>query len=143
LELPRSQSTHAKFGIQDRGSDHEKIPIVVASFVDVLPNHSQPNHRGRGRESTSTGRVIGMVHGHVEGFLSSSLHRPDIQIVGISKLTSPSPRDTLTVQARQKFVILQIQNRCCAKLIRKPRWSNTNTFDHRKAVELSAGTGFT
>ena len=27
--------------------------------------------------------IAGMVHGHVEGFLQHSLHRPDIQIVGI------------------------------------------------------------
>ena len=28
--------------------------------------------------------VVGLVHGHVEGFLQHNLQRPDIQIVGIS-----------------------------------------------------------
>ncbi len=29
--------------------------------------------------------IAGMVHGHVEGFLQHSLHRPDIQIVGFAE----------------------------------------------------------
>ena len=29
--------------------------------------------------------IAGMVHGHVEGFLQHSLHRGDIQIVGIAE----------------------------------------------------------
>src|SRR5437763_2768900 len=29
--------------------------------------------------------VAGLVHGHVAGFLNQSLHRPDIQLVGIAE----------------------------------------------------------
>ena len=29
--------------------------------------------------------IIGLVHGHVEGFLQQSLHRQDIQLVGIAE----------------------------------------------------------
>ena len=27
--------------------------------------------------------IAGLVHGHVEGFLSNSIHRPEIKIIGV------------------------------------------------------------
>jgi hypothetical protein len=42
--------------------------------------------------------IVGLVHGHVHGFLGQSLHSPEIEIVGV---TEPDPR--LLAQAATRY----------------------------------------
>ncbi len=85
--------------------------------------------------------ILGMVHGHVEGFLSSSLHRSDIQIVGISE-----PDQTVAQRYAAQFKL--DKNLLFADAEQMLRQTHpqaalvyTNTFDHRRAVELCARYG--
>ena len=85
--------------------------------------------------------VVGLVHGHVEGFLAHNLHRSDIQIVGITdpdkqlfdrygRQFSIDPRlyftgiDELLVKMHPQAVVVY-----------------TNTLDHRRVVEICARQG--
>ena len=85
--------------------------------------------------------VVGLVHGHVEGFFQQSLHNPEIEIVGIvepdgqlasryaakygfdRRLLSPDLEETLK-RVRPQAVLVY-----------------TNTYDHRHVVEICARYG--
>ena len=85
--------------------------------------------------------IIGMVHGHVEGLLSGSLHRTDIRIVGISE-----PDQSVAERyARQFHLDTSLLFSDSEQMLRQTHPQAalvyTNTFDHRKAVELCARYG--
>jgi predicted dehydrogenase len=82
--------------------------------------------------------IAGLVHGHVEGFLSNSLHRTDIQITGISD-PDRSLFDRYAAQFRLDSALYHAD---LDEMLRttKPQavLIYSNTFDHRKIVELCA-----
>ena len=80
--------------------------------------------------------IAGMVHGHVEGFLQHSLHRSDIQIVGVAE-----PDRQVAARYAAQFNL----DRALFFTIWKTCWNSpasrsayTNTYDHRKVVEMCA-----
>ncbi len=82
--------------------------------------------------------IAGLVHGHVEGFLSNSAHRTDIRIVAIS-----DPDRTLFDRYAAQFSLdpsLYHANMEEMLLATKPQavLIYSSTFDHRKIVELCA-----
>ena len=85
--------------------------------------------------------ILGMVHGHVEGFLSQSFHRPDIQIVGISE----PDRSVALKYANQFKLNKELLFADAEQMLRQTHPQAalvyTNTLDHRQAVELCARYG--
>ncbi|HUA13762.1 MAG TPA: Gfo/Idh/MocA family oxidoreductase [Verrucomicrobiae bacterium] len=85
--------------------------------------------------------VVGLVHGHVYGFLDSSRHSPEIDIVGIAE----PDRQLLTHAAsRYGFEALQLFTSLedmLAKAHPQAVLVYTNTFDHRRVVEICARHG--
>jgi predicted dehydrogenase len=82
--------------------------------------------------------IVGLVHGHVEGFFSNSIHRPDIRIVGIS-----DPDRSLFDRYAAKFALdSALYHADLEELLRtaKPQavLVYSSTFDHRSIVELCA-----
>src|SRR5260370_30629132 len=82
--------------------------------------------------------IAGLVHGHVEGFLSNSLHRPEIRIVGI---TDPD-RSLFDRYAAQFNLDPDLYHADLEEMLLtvKPQavLVYSSTFDHRKIVELCA-----
>jgi len=82
--------------------------------------------------------IVGLVHGHAEGFLSSVGHRTDIKIVGISE-----PDRKLFDQYAKKFGLdASLYHADLEEMLNatKPQavLAYSNTFDHRKIVETCA-----
>jgi predicted dehydrogenase len=82
--------------------------------------------------------IAGLVHGHVEGFLSNSLHRPEIRIAGIS-----DPDRSLFDRYAAEFKLdSALYHADLEEMLRttKPQavLVYSSTFDHRKIVELCA-----
>jgi predicted dehydrogenase len=82
--------------------------------------------------------IAGLVHGHVEGFLSNSVHRPEIQIVGIS-----DPDRKLFDRYAAEFKLdSALYHADLEEMLRatKPQavLVYSSTFDHRRIVELCA-----
>jgi glucose-fructose oxidoreductase len=82
--------------------------------------------------------IAGLVHGHVEGFLANSTHRPDIRIVGIS-----DPDRSIFDRYAAKFGLdSALYHADLEEMLRttKPQavLVYSSTFDHRKIVELCA-----
>jgi predicted dehydrogenase len=85
--------------------------------------------------------ILGMVHGHVEGFLSSSLHRPDIQIVGISEADQSVAQRYAAQFKLEKSLLFADSEQMLRQTHPQAALVYTNTFDHRKTVELCARYG--
>jgi predicted dehydrogenase len=82
--------------------------------------------------------VAGMVHGHVDGFLAGAVKRQDIEIVGIAE-----PERTLFDTYAKKYALdakLYHADLEDALQVTQPQavLVYTNTFEHRRVVEVSA-----
>jgi predicted dehydrogenase len=85
--------------------------------------------------------IVGLVHGHVQGFFDHSLHNPEIEIVGIAE-----PDQSLASQYSKKYDLAQ--NLLFPDLEEMLERAHpqavlvyTNTYDHRHVVEICARHG--
>ena len=85
--------------------------------------------------------VVGLVHGHVEGFFQHNLHRTDIQIVGIS-----DPSQALFARYAKQFNLdPRLYSARLDDMLQKVKPQAvlvyTSTYDHRAVVETCARNG--
>src|SRR5499427_7871813 len=85
--------------------------------------------------------IVGLVHGHVDGFFKYSSKSPAIEIIGMAE---PDPQ--LLAQAGATYGIDQSRlfsslEEMIAKTHPQAVLAYTNTFDHRKVVEICARHG--
>src|ERR1700736_45580 len=85
--------------------------------------------------------ITGLVHGHADGFFQRSLHRPDIQIVGIAE-----PDQQVASRYASKFGLdLSLIFTDLEDMLQKTHPQAvlvyTNTYDHRRVVEICARHG--
>ena len=85
--------------------------------------------------------IVGLVHGHVHGFLEQSRHSPEIEIVGVAE-----PDRQLLAQASTKYGFPQSQlftglEDMLSKAQPQAVLVYTNTYDHRRIVEICARYG--
>jgi len=85
--------------------------------------------------------IAGMVHGHVEGFLQHSLHRPDIQIVGFAEANTQVAARYATQFSLDRSLLFTDLEDMLQKTHPRAVLAYTNTFDHRKVVEICARHG--
>jgi scyllo-inositol 2-dehydrogenase (NADP+) len=85
--------------------------------------------------------IVGLVHGHVQGFLEHSLHNPEIEIVGIAE-----PDQALASQYAARYVLdkgllfpdlEQMLERTHPQAV----LVYTSTYDHQRVVETCARRG--
>jgi predicted dehydrogenase len=85
--------------------------------------------------------IAGMVHGHVEGFLQHSLYRPDIQIVGFAEPdTQVAMRYAAQFSLDRSLLFTDLED-MLQKTHPQAVLAYTNTYDHRKVVEICARHG--
>ena len=85
--------------------------------------------------------IVGLVHGHVHGFLGASLHSPEIQIVGVAE---PDPRLLSQAASRYGFersLLFANLEEMLQKAHPQAVLVYTNTYDHRRVVEICARHG--
>ena len=85
--------------------------------------------------------IVGLVHGHVQGFFEHSLHNPEIEIVGIAE-----PDQSLASQYSKKYDLAQnLLFPDLEKMLERAHPQAvlvyTNTYDHRHVVEICARHG--
>jgi glucose-fructose oxidoreductase len=85
--------------------------------------------------------IVGLVHGHVDGFFQQSLHSPDIQIVGIAE-----PDKEIEAKYAKKYgfdrnLLFSDFEEMLQKTHPKAVLVYTSTFDHRRVVEICARQG--
>ena len=85
--------------------------------------------------------IVGLVHGHVHGFLGAFLHSPEIEIVGVAE---PDPNLLSQAAARYGFersILFTDLEEMLAKAHPQAVLVYTNTYDHRRVVEVCARHG--
>lgn len=85
--------------------------------------------------------IAGLVHGHVVGFFQNSLHRPDIQLVGIAE-----PDQQLAARYAAQFgidgyLLFTDLEDMLQKVHPQAVLAYTSTYDHRRVVEICARHG--
>ena len=85
--------------------------------------------------------IVGLVHGHVHGFLEQSRQNPEIEIVGIAE---PDQRLLAQVASRYSFAQSQLFSDLESMLQKTNPQAvlvYTNTYEHRRVVEVCARHG--
>ena len=82
--------------------------------------------------------IAGMVHGHVEGFLQHSLHRSDIRIVGIAEPDRQVAARYATQFNLDRALLFTDLEDMLQKTHPQAVLAYTNTYNHRKVVEVCA-----
>ena len=85
--------------------------------------------------------IAGLVHGHVGGFLNQSLHRSDIQIVGIAEPDSQVASQYQNKYGLDRGLLFTDLEDMLRKTHPQAVLAYTNTFDHRRVVEICARYG--
>jgi len=111
----------------------------VAAFILVMPMFSHAQSTA-GTEPLRVA-IAGLVHGHVEGFFQRSLHRPEIQLVGIAE---PDQQVTSRYAAQFKLdrsLLFTDLDDMLQKTHPQAVLAYGNTYDHRRVVEICARHG--
>jgi predicted dehydrogenase len=85
--------------------------------------------------------IVGLVHGHVHGFLGQSLHSPEIQIVGIAEPDSRLLSQAATRYSFDHSLLFSDLEEMLQKARPQAVLVYTNTYDHRHVVEVCARHG--
>jgi glucose-fructose oxidoreductase len=85
--------------------------------------------------------VVGLVHGHVDGFFRNSLHSPEIQLVGIAE-----PDQQLSIKYANQYgidrsLLFSSLDEMLQKVHPQAVLVYTTTYDHRRVVEVCARHG--
>ncbi len=116
--------------------------IFALVLFSLIPNcQAQTQPAANTKSSRLRVAIVGLVHGHVSEFFAQSLHRPDIQVVGIfepdrqifSRYQSQFQLDQALLFTNLEELLQQTRPQ--AVLV------YTNTLDHRKVIEACARRG--
>jgi len=85
--------------------------------------------------------IVGLVHGHVHGFLDQSRHSPEIEIVGVAELDARLLSQAGTRYGFERSLLFSDLEEMLVKTHPQAVLVYTNTFDHRRVVEICAKHG--
>jgi predicted dehydrogenase len=113
----------------------------LAAFSASTVSAQQSSQSGTASSAPLRVAIAGLVHGHVSGFLQQNLHRSEIQIVGVAE-----PDIKLSAFYESKFALAHsIFFASVEEMLDKTKPQAvlvyTNTFDHRRVVEVCARHG--
>jgi len=117
-----------------------EIATQILTYVLLLSAISFGESSGQAHASVRIG-IVGLVHGHVHGFLDQYRHSPEIEIVGVAE-----PDQQLLAKAGERFgfnqaILFTSLEEMIAKTHPQAVLVYTNTFDHRRVVETCARLG--
>jgi predicted dehydrogenase len=115
------------------------FPAILAGFLFMTLAVS--------RAQTATGTeplrvaIAGLAHGHAQGFFERSLHRPDIQIVGIAEADQQIVSRYAAQFGLDHALMFTDLDDMLQKTHPQAVLAYTNTYDHRRVVEICARRG--
>jgi predicted dehydrogenase len=115
------------------------VSVFLLTWLTAAPAQVQ----SRAAETPTPLRVaiVGLVHGHVQGFLQQALHNPEIEIVGIAE-----PNSELASQYAKQYgfdprLLFTDLEKMLEQVHPRAVLVYTNTYDHRRVVEICARKG--
>jgi predicted dehydrogenase len=85
--------------------------------------------------------IVGLVHGHVQGFLQQSLHNPEIEIVAIVESDKSLAFQYATKYGFDQRLFFSDLEDMLKRVHPQAVLVYTNTYDHRRVVEICARHG--
>ena len=85
--------------------------------------------------------IAGLEHGHVTGFLRRGLNRPDVKIVGIAEPNAEVAARYVKQFQLDPAIVYSSLEQMLEKAKPEAVATMTNTFDHKRVVELCAARG--
>jgi predicted dehydrogenase len=109
----------------------------------LLALFAVPNGSGQGTPAATPLRVaiVGLVHGHVQGFLGNSLHNPAIAIVGIAEADQALSAQYAKRYGFEPSLLFADLETMLDRTHPQAVLVYTNTLDHRHVVEVCARRG--
>src|ERR1700680_2511163 len=115
------------------------IFLLCSLFLQTLPAQTQ-SPPAASAAALRVG-IVGLVHGHVDGFFHDSFHNPEIQIVAIAE----SNQQLFLRYAKQygldSNLLFPSREKMLQKFHPQAVLVYTNTYDHRHVVEVCARHG--
>lgn len=118
---------------------------LVFALLSITASYSAAQSQSTGTPSSAPLRigVVGLVHGHVEGFFAHNLQRRDIQIVGVAE----ADQQLFSRYAKQFGLDPKLRFSSLDEMLQKAQPQAvvvyTDTFDHRAVVETCSAIAFT
>jgi predicted dehydrogenase len=85
--------------------------------------------------------IVGLVHGHVHGFLDQSRHSSEIEIVGVAEPDAQLLSQAATRYGFDRSILFPDLEDMLQKVHPQAVLVYTNTYDHRRVVEVCARHG--
>jgi predicted dehydrogenase len=85
--------------------------------------------------------IVGLVHGHVHGFLEQYQHSPDIEIVGVAESAPQLLSQAATRYGFDRAMLFSSLEEMISQAHPEAVLAYSDTFDHRKIVETCARSG--
>jgi predicted dehydrogenase len=111
------------------------LPMLFAAAPSYCQSTPAPTH------APLRVGIVGLVHGHVHGFLDQSRHSPEIEIVGVAE---PNPQLLSQAAARYGFdraLLFADLEDMIVRTHPQAVLAYTDTYDHRRVVEICARHG--
>jgi predicted dehydrogenase len=115
--------------------------FVLTLFFTVTPYSFGQTSSAEPSQAPLRVAIAGLVHGHAEGFFQKSAHRQDIQIVGIAEPDQQLASKYATQFGLDRKLLFTDLDDMLQKTRPQAVLAYTNTYDHRRVVEICARRG--
>jgi len=118
--------------------------LAFALFVllsVVMPQHGFGQSMSAAAQGPLRVAIVGLVHGHVHGFLDQSRHSPEIEIVGVAEPDQQLRAHNASRYGFDSGQMFADMEAMLEKTHPQAVLVYTNTFDHRRVVEVCARHG--
>jgi glucose-fructose oxidoreductase len=116
------------------------LSFLIPAFVLFAVTHSQSQAPAQTTAPLRVG-IVGLVHGHVQGFLDHSLHSSLIEIVGIAEPDEKLASQYATHYGFDHSLLFSSLEQMLDRMHPQAVLVYTNTYDHRRVVEVCAKRG--
>jgi predicted dehydrogenase len=118
------------------------VPVAsTLAFALCAAAHCQGQPTSSETHASLRVGIVGLVHGHVQGLLQQSLHSPEIEIVGIAEPDGQLAAQYATRYGFDRNLLFPDLERMLDQAHPQAVLVYTNTYDHRRVVEICARHG--
>jgi len=115
--------------------------ISCLQFAAIPASFGQARSGADAGEPPLHAAVVGLVHGHAEGFFEQNLRRPDLQIVGVAEQDNALASEYASRFSLDRSLMFSSLEEMLQKTHPQAALVYTSTLDHRKVVEICAKHG--
>ena len=142
IAFSRLRNNYLPWGTSMRGfSSFTSFGLIfLFSILFLIPGLQGQSTLSKNRIPLRVG-IVGLVHGHVQGFFDNSLHSPEIEIVGIAESDASVSSYYATRYHLDRNILFAGLDEMLERTHPQAVLVYTNTYGHRRVVETCARHG--